>query len=133
MRAFIKAKLWLGIWVFGWLLCIVLSMITPPDIEIDISNGDKIGHFLSYGTLMAWAVMIFREKRGWWLSAASLVCLGITMEFCQGYFTIHRMMDWHDAVANTLGVGLGFCACLFPMQFWLQRLDGKLFRNTQFS
>jgi len=127
MRPFIKPGLWLGIWIFGWLLCIVLSLITPPDIEIDINNGDKIGHFLSYGILTAWAIMIFREKRSWWLSAMSLVFLGTAMEFAQGYFTTTRMMDWHDAVANMLGVGLGLCTILLPMQGWLQRLDRKLF------
>ena len=32
MRQFIKPGLWLGIWIFGWLLCMVLSVITPPDV-----------------------------------------------------------------------------------------------------
>lgn len=128
MREFAKPALWLGIWVFGWLLCIVLSMITPPNIEIDISNGDKIGHFLAYGVLAAWAVMIFRQKRGWWLSAFALVCLGIILEFAQGYFTNTRMMDWRDALADTIGVGLGLCLSLMPRQDFLLRLDRKFFQ-----
>lgn len=127
MRVFLKPKLWLGIWCFGWLLCIVLSLITPPDISVDMDNSDKLGHFLAYGTLSAWAVMIFQSKRAWWKSAAALVCLGISMEFAQGFLTSHRMMDWHDAMANTMGVGLGLCVSLLPMQLWLQRMDKKLF------
>ncbi len=129
MREFAKPGLWLGIWVFGWLLCIVLSMITPPNIEIDISNGDKIGHFLAYGTLAAWAVMIFRQKRGWWLSAFGLIFLGIILEFAQGYFTTTRMMDWRDALADTIGVGLGLSICLMPIQVFLLKLDRKIFQN----
>ncbi|MEO8000291.1 MAG: VanZ family protein [Arenimonas sp.] len=129
MREFVKPALWLGIWIFGWLLCIVLSMITPPDIEIDISNGDKIGHFLAYGMLAAWAVMIFRQKRSWWLSAFGLICLGIVLELAQGYFTSNRMMDWRDALADTIGVGLGLCVSLLPMQRILLNLDRKIFQN----
>ncbi len=127
MRAFTKPKLWLGLWIFGWLLCVVLSMITPPDISLNVDNSDKIGHFLAYGTLSAWAVMLFQEKRSWILCAVALICLGIAMEFAQGYLTTTRMMDWHDAVANTIGVGLGFCVSFLPMQVWLQRMDRKLF------
>ena len=127
MRAFAKPKLWLGLWIFGWLLCVVLSMITPPDISLNFDNSDKIGHFLAYGTLSGWAVMIFQQKRSWYLSAFFLIGLGIAMEFAQGYFTTTRMMDWHDAVANMMGVGLGFCVSLLPMQDWLQRMDKKLF------
>jgi VanZ family protein len=129
MRNFLKPRLWLGIWLFGWLLCVLLSMITPPDISLDINNSDKIGHFLAYGTLSAWAVMIFQSKSSWWRSAFALVCLGIAMEFAQGYLTSNRMMDWHDAMANTMGVGLGLCISLLPAQVFLQSIDRKLFQK----
>ncbi len=127
MRTFAKPELWLGIWIFGWLLCIVLSLTTPPDISLDVDNSDKIGHFLAYGLLSAWAVMIFQQKRNWWLSAIGLIVLGIALEFAQGYFTTTRMMDWHDALADTIGVGLGLCLGLLPGQVFLQRMDSKFF------
>ena len=129
MRSFAKPSLWLGIWIFGWLLCVVLSVITPPDVSLDVDNSDKIGHFLAYGTLSAWAVMIFQGKSNWWKSAAALVCLGIAMEFAQGYLTSNRMMDWHDAVANTMGVVLGLCVSFLPMQVFLLKLDRKIFND----
>ena len=127
MRTFVKPGFWLGIWIFGWLLCMLLSLITPPNISLDVSNSDKIGHFLAYGTLSAWAVMLFRQKRAWILNAVALTFLGIAMEFAQGYLTTTRMMDWHDAMANTMGVGLGLCVSLLPMQVWLVKLDRKFF------
>ena len=127
MRTFVKPGFWLGIWIFGLLLCVLLSVITPPNISLDVSNSDKIGHFLAYGTLSAWAVMLFRQKRTWILNAVALIFLGIAMEFAQGYLTTTRMMDWHDALANTIGVGLGLSVSLLPMQVWLQRIDRKLF------
>ena len=129
MRTFVKPGFWLGIWIFGWLLCMLLSLITPPNISLDVSNSDKIGHFLAYGTLSAWAVMLFRQKRAWILNAVALTFLGIAMEFAQGYLTTTRMMDWHDALANTMGVGLGLCVSLLPMQVWLVKLDRKIFQN----
>ena len=129
MRTFEKPGFWLGIWIFGLLLCVLLSVITPPNISLDVSNSDKIGHFLAYGTLSAWAVMLFRQKRTWILNAVALIFLGIAMEFAQGYLTTTRMMDWHDALANTIGVGLGLCVSLLPMQVWLVKLDRKLFQN----
>lgn len=128
MRGFVKPKLWLGIWIFGLLLCVVLSLITPPDISLDVDDSDKLGHFLAYGTLSAWAVMIFQQKRARILSAIALIFLGIMMEFAQGYFTTTRMMDWHDALANTMGVGLGLMLSLMPAQHFLQRLDQKIFK-----
>lgn len=129
MRTFVKPGFWLGIWIFGWLLCVFLSVITPPNISFNVSNSDKIGHFLAYGTLSAWAVMLFRQKRTWILNAVALIFLGIAMEFAQGYLTTTRMMDWHDALANTIGVALGLCVSLLPMQVWLVTLDRKFFQN----
>ena len=127
MRQFIRPGLWLGIWIFGWLLCMVLSVITPLNVGPDLDNSDKIGHFLAYGTLAAWAVMIFRTKRAWALSAVGLIFLGIAMEFAQGFLTTTRMMDWHDALANTMGVGLGICLAFLPWQNLLQRMDKRFF------
>jgi VanZ family protein len=129
MRIFLKPKLWLGVWIFGWLLCVVLSMITPPDVSLDVENSDKIGHFLAYGTLSAWAVMIFQAKRAWFFSALSLICLGVVMEFAQGNFTNNRMMDWHDAIANTVGVALGLCMSFLPLQTLLQKIDLRIFKK----
>jgi VanZ family protein len=129
MRVFLKPKLWLGIWCFGWLLCIVLSLITPPDISLDVDNSDKLGHFLAYGTLSAWAILIFERKQSWFFSALGLIVLGIVMEFAQGYLTSNRMMDWHDAIANTMGVGLGLCLSFMPLQKILQAIDLRLFQK----
>ena len=129
MRTFVRPGFWLGVWIFGWLLCVLLSVITPPTISFDVSNSDKIGHLMAYGTLSAWAVMLFRQKRTWILNAVALIFLGIAMEFAQGYLTTTRMMDWHDALAHAMGVGLGLCVSLLPMQLWLVDLDRKFFQK----
>lgn len=128
LRPFLRPRLWLGLWLLGWMLCIVLSLVSAPLIELEIPQGDKLEHFLVYGTLSAWAVAIFDTRRARWIAAASLVTLGVAMELAQGQFTVDRMMDARDAVANTIGVALGQLLALAPAQSWLQRLDARLFR-----
>jgi len=130
MRDFHSPRLWLGIWIFGWVLCIVLSLVHPPQLGIDVPDSDKIGHALAYGALSAWAVMLFRSTRGHWLAAASLVALGVVLELAQGAFTNDRMMDWRDGIADALGVLLGQGLAWTPWQTFLQRLDRAFFQRT---
>lgn len=128
MRGFNRPRLWLGIWLLGWVLCITLSLIAPLNVGVAIDNSDKIGHFLAYATLSAWAVMIFERRRTCLWAALALVLLGIAMELAQGAFTENRQMDVRDAVANALGVLLGLCIGLTPMRGFLLRLEGRFFK-----
>jgi len=125
MRAFAKPTLWLGIWIFGWLLCIVLSLIHPPRIDVDIPDGDKIGHCLAYGILSAWAVLIFARRSAHWRAAVALIALGIAIEFAQGYLTSYRTMDVYDALADTIGVLLGQAVALTAQADLLVRVERR--------
>lgn len=125
MRAFRFPRLWLGLWLAGWILCIVLSLVPPPDLP-GPAGSDKLGHFLAYFTLTAWAVGIFRTRRAHLLSALALVGLGIAMEIAQASLTSVRLGDVRDAVANTLGVAVGLLLGFTPLQFLLERLDRRL-------
>ena len=108
LRAFAFPRLWLGVWGFGWLLCIALSLMHPPQIGVDVPDGDKIGHFLAYALLSAWAVWIFHAPRSHRRAALALFALGIAIELAQGELTSDRMMDAWDAIADTIGVLLGW-------------------------
>lgn len=125
LRDFRRPVLWVGIWVFGWFLCIVLSLIHPPRIDLDVPDGDKVGHFLAYATLAAWSVMLFARRRAQWTAAVALVLLGIAMELAQGAFTSDRMMDSYDAIADALGVLFGQLLVFTRTRFLLQRFDGN--------
>lgn len=127
MREFYYPKLWLGVWVFGALLCIVLSLMHPINISMPMDNGDKLEHFLAYAMLSTWAVWIFASRRARLRAAFALILLGIAMEFAQGALTTDRMLDANDALANTLGILAGQTLALTAMQTWLQRLDQSLF------
>jgi hypothetical protein len=128
LRAFHRPLPWLGLWIVGWALCIGLSLTHPTGLGIDVPEGDKIEHFLAYGLLAAWAVWLFRGTRAQAVSALGLVSLGIALEFAQGAWTVDRMMDWHDGVADAVGVlaGLGLARWLAPG--FLQWVDARLFR-----
>ena len=127
LRAFRRPWLWLGIWCFGWALCIVLSMMHPTDFRLDVPEGDKLEHFTAYAILSAWSVLIFAARRSHWKAAAALLALGIAIELAQGAFTSDRTMDARDALADALGIGFGQWLALFPAQLWLQRWDTRLF------
>lgn len=126
LREFKRPGLWLGIWLFGWLLCVVLSLIPPPRVGFELPEGDKLGHFLAYALLSAWSVLIFASRRSHWKAALSLVLLGILMELAQGMLTNDRMMDSRDIVADTLGVLVGQLLALSQVQGLLQRWDARL-------
>ena len=128
LRAFERPRLWLGIWIFGWGLCIVLSLISPPQIGVDIPDSDKLGHVLAYAVLSAWAVAIFARRRAHWRAALALLALGIALEFAQGWLTDDRMMDARDAIADAIGIVLGQLLALSSWQTLLQRAESRLLR-----
>lgn len=128
LRAFQRPGLWLGLWIFGWLLCVVLSLIHAPRLATDIPNGDKIEHVIAYGLLSAWAVWLFAGRRAQLLAVLGLVGLGIAMEFAQGYLTTYRSMDWRDALADTVGVVVALWLARARRPLLLQRLDAHLFK-----
>jgi VanZ family protein len=129
LREFSRPRLWLGLWCFGWLLCIVLSMIANPPIPADVPDGDKIGHFLAYALLAAWAVWIFRGQRSQWRAALALCLLGVVIEVMQGTLTTYRSMDWHDALADFFGVAAGLWLSR-RAPGTLQRLDRRVFARA---
>jgi len=128
LRPFRRPGPWVALWVVGWALCVGLSLMHPPDLGIDVPDGDKIGHFLAYGLLAAWAVWLFPGTRAQAVSALGLVSLGVALEFAQGAWTVDRMMDWHDAVADAIGVLAGLALARWRAPGLLQWIDARVFR-----
>src|SRR4029078_11559637 len=74
--------LWL---VMGWalVLAIVYLSLTPHPIEIQVEEGDKMGHCLAYGTLMLWFAQLYDTTKARCLLAVGWVALGGGLEFRQ--------------------------------------------------
>ena len=125
LRPFARPRLWRGVWVFGWALCIALTL-QPPIPLGGPQDSDKIGHFLAYFTLSAWAVSIFRTRGAQGLAALSLVALGLGIEWAQANLTDSRQGDLRDALANALGIALGFALSFTPLARWLEKFDRRL-------
>lgn len=125
LRDFRRPRLWLGLWCFGWLLCVALSLVHPPNLGVDVPDGDKIGHLLAYALLSAWSVWIFSSRRSHVISAVALVLLGIAMELAQGAFTSDRMMDVRDGWADAIGVLIGQLFAFGRARSLLQSLEAR--------
>lgn len=125
LRPFSRPRLWLGLWIAGWVACVVLSLL--PSLPLpDVPDSDKWGHFLAYFTLSAWAVGLFASRRAHLLAALALVGLGVAMEIAQASLTTMRVGDLRDALANTLGVALGLALTFTPSARFLHHLDRLL-------
>ena len=127
-RDFHRPRLWLGLWLLGWALCIALSLLPPIPLG-GPPDSDKLGHFLAYFTLMAWAVMLFKGWRARVLVAGALMLLGLGLEFAQATLTTTRQGDSRDVVANVAGVLVGLGVGLTPGRKFLAWLDGALPRQ----
>ena len=129
LHAFAQPSLWLGVWGFGWVLCIVLSLMRDPPMPDDIPDIDKLFHALAYALLSAWAALMLARPRARVVAAVSLIALGWAMELAQGEWTTWRSMDAWDGVADTLGVLMGLLAARDPVGGALVALDRRLLRR----
>lgn len=118
--ALARRNLWLAL---GWglVIAVVYLSLTPKPLKVDVSFGDKIGHFLAYATLMGWWSQL--DTRYCRL-ALLFVLLGLSMEIAQS-FTDYRQGDVFDMAANTIGVGLGWLSVRLAPN-WLRWIDRGL-------
>ena len=100
------------IWIAGgWLFiaAIVYLSLATLAIETGVPQGDKLGHLLAYGALMAWWSQLYVSVAARWKLGVAFVALGAAMELAQG-LTPTRTPDLLDLAADTAGVLLGWLA-----------------------
>lgn len=120
LKALRWPALWVGLWVALVGAVVVLSLGQPP-ASTGVPAGDKWQHLTAYFALAAVAVQVFLPGRPVLGAAALLVAVGVGLEVAQGTLTDDRTMDWRDAVANTVGVGLGLLTSRTPLRDVLLR------------
>ncbi|GAB3337808.1 VanZ family protein [Marilutibacter aestuarii] len=113
MTPALRALRWPRTWLCAWLVfvaaVVVVSLLPARDLPpMPFDGVDKLEHLLAYAAMATGAVMIFASRRAHAGVALALVALGIALEFAQGAMTASRMADGADAVANALGVALGW-------------------------
>ena len=101
----------------GWLMvvAVILLSLVPINAAIpEVKNGDKIGHFIAYFSLMLWFSLLYQKPWVRNLYAIGFIILGGLMEILQS-LTAYRMGDIEDFHVNTIGVIIGFVFSVFTI------------------
>ena len=93
---------------WAWAAAIVWLSLTPSPPQLDVSYGDKLGHFAAYGLLMFWFARLYRNRIAY---AAGFIAMGVGLEFAQGALG-YRTYEVFDMYANTIGVLMGWAGAL---------------------
>ena len=91
---------------------IVWLSLTPAPPEIELTQGDKVGHILAYAVLMFWFCQLNAARHVRLAYAFAFVALGIGLEFVQGALG-YRSFELWDMAADAAGVGAGWLAAAF--------------------
>ena len=119
-------RLWL---LLGWgmVFSIVVLSLIPLDVDLR-TGGDKIAHFIGYGSMTFWFAMLFRGRGTQAGIAIAFAAMGVAIEFLQG-LTDYRTFEVADMIANAVGATLGWGLAQTPIGRaldWVERLLGLL-------
>ena len=109
MRAWLKGKMFL-IAIIVTLSLILLSLVKIPAHNLGVSHLDKWQHCFAYFVLSISWLTVFYKKKKKLLTVVCCILLGIIIEILQNKLTSYRTGDYHDVIANSLGVLLGLFA-----------------------
>ena len=108
---------------------VVLSLV-PLDVDLQ-KGGDKIAHFIAYGSMSFWFATLFRGRVRQLVIAIAFAAMGVAIEFLQG-LTDYRTFEVADMVANAVGAALGWGLAQTPLRNaldWTGRLLDLLTRK----
>ena len=110
-----KAKFLFYIAIIYSLAILILSLISLQNVDIiKVENSDKIYHSVCYAIMMIIWSAYFKFKlknlyvKKYLILAMSIISYGIVIEYLQMTLTNYRQFDWWDALANSIGVIIGF-------------------------
>jgi len=97
--------LWL---LLGWMLVlfIVWESLTPGPMELQVEQGDKLGHMAAYLALMSWFANIYEDTAERVVCLVACMALGVGLEFAQR-LTATRTFEIADMAAGAIGVIIG--------------------------
>lgn len=108
-------RLWqLGLLAYLGLIC-WLSLVPGPELPIDPGRFDKLWHAAGYAIAAFALVPLWQRWAPLLLGGLALAAMGLGIEVLQGLGG-QRSFDWWDALANSLGVGVGLLAGLSPLR-----------------
>lgn len=113
-------KLWLTIG-YGLIAVIVYFSLIASLPRTGLAHGDKLGHFLAYGSLMWWFCLLYPKTRRWTL-AAIFIAMGFALDVSQSFVSRH-VFDMLDVLANTIGIAVGWLLSKTPLSLTLMRIE----------
>jgi VanZ family protein len=122
-------KIWiiLGLTMIAF---VVFETLTALPIDSGIKISDKAMHFLAYFGMMGWFVQIFHKRMQQLWLAAGFVCLGVALEFLQGWGGF-RQYELADMLANATGVILAWIFAFTRFSVILLWIESGLSRRKQ--
>jgi len=113
----------------GFLLMAVVTvcLVPMPGTSGGIPHLDKLFHFLSFGGLTAWYLMLYRGQRSWLLIPLAILALALMIEIIQGT-TSYRSASRGDALANLMGVVLAALFAVKPLRRLVQWVERRILR-----
>ncbi len=129
LKPFVHPLRW---WLAWWLLIVavvVASLLPANDMPALPAGSDKLEHLLAYAVLMAGAVQLFARRASVLGAALGLVLMGLLLEQLQAQMALGRERDWHDVLANGLGVLLGAATLFTRAHDALLRFDAARART----
>jgi VanZ family protein len=97
--------------VFWTLLIIYLCLDDAPNVpKFTFQNKDKVVHFAFYFVFVfLWIKSLKNKSYTHFLVVLFFaLLLGITIEIIQENFTLKRIFDWYDILANSIGAFTSF-------------------------
>lgn len=99
-------QVWLAIGVL-LITFVVYASVAPDVYTLPGEEGDKMGHALAYGVLMAWFAQIERRRIIRMSYALGFVALAVALEFVQDAVP-YRTFDVRDMLSGVIGVAMGW-------------------------
>ena len=119
---------WRRLWqALGALLVavIVYASLAPRVPGPDLPGFDKFGHLLAYALLMGWYAQLYPRPPQRRRVALACIALGVALEILQPLLGPRRF-EWLDMLADAVGVGLAYAACLGPPGRLLVTVERRL-------
>jgi VanZ family protein len=126
MRVLRHPHTWLTI---GWLLLFAAAYVSlmPTQKLPDMNVSDKLEHTIGYVALTLWFAGVYPRSRYLHI-AIGMFMFGLIIEYLQGAMQLGRSRDYHDVIANSIGIAIGLAAGWLGLERWAEWIESKVKR-----
>ncbi len=120
-------KVWLLLGISLFVTIVYLSLTSRHLDVVSFAMSDKVGHLMAYFSLMTWFGQIYTTKYQHIVLVTGFAAMGAMLEGLQ-YLGGHRMFEYNDMIANTVGVGVGWWFTRYMISGLLLKIDQGLIK-----